>query len=59
MPVAISAATGIARINRRASKEQSLGLGRATVVLQGSEFGVGLVQIAVVVEVAGAIAAQV
>jgi hypothetical protein len=59
MTIAIGAATRVARINRRASREQSLGLGRAAIVLQGSELGVGVVQITAVVEIARAVAAQV
>jgi hypothetical protein len=57
--MAIGTAAGIARINRRTSREQSLGLGRAPVVLQRSQFGIGAVQIARFVEIANAIAAEV
>ena len=59
MTVAVSAATGVARIDRGASREQSHGLGGSAVALQGSEVGVDVVQIAGAIEIASVIAAQV
>ena len=57
--LAVGAATRVACINRRASREESHGLGRSAVVLHGPELGVGIVQVATAVKIAGAIAAQV
>lgn len=59
LAIAIGAAAGVARINRRAAREQRNGLRRSAVVSQCAECGVGVVQVAVAVEIAGAIAAQV
>src|SRR5579864_1439140 len=59
MTVTIGAAARVARINCRASREQSLSLCRPAVVLQRPELGIGIVQVASIVEVAAAIAAQV
>src|SRR5215469_2490214 len=59
MTRAVFTTTGITRINRRASREQSLCLGRATIVLERSEHGVGVVHVARTVEIAGTIAAHV
>ena len=59
MTLAIGAAFRVAGINRRASGKQRNSLCRPAVVLQGSEFGVGVVQVASPVKVTGAIAAQV
>jgi hypothetical protein len=49
MTVAVGAALRVARIDRRASRKQRHGLGRATIVLQASQQGLGVVQIASVV----------
>ena len=57
MTLALGAAARVACINRGASRGQSHGLGRSAIVLQRTELGVGIVSIACVVEVAGAIAA--
>jgi hypothetical protein len=46
MTAAISAASGIARINRRASREQRHCRCRSAVIPQLSELGIGVVQIA-------------
>src|SRR5580693_3698685 len=59
MALAVGAAIRVARINRRASGKQRQGLCRSTVVPQLPELGIGVVQIASTVKVAGAIAAQV
>ena len=58
MTLSIGAAIRVARVNRWASFEQLPGLGRAAVVLQEAQVGFGVVQIASVAEVAGAIAAR-
>ena len=59
MTFAIGAAIRVARINRRASREQRDSLCGSAVVLQSSELGIGVVQIATAVEIAGVVAAQV
>jgi hypothetical protein len=59
MTVAIGAATRVARINRRASREKRDSLCGSAVVPQLSQLGVSVVQIAGTVEIAGAVAAQV
>lgn len=55
----VSATERLARINRWASREQSLGLGRPAIVLQGPKHWVGVIEISCVVEITGGIAAQV
>src|ERR1700674_4130935 len=59
MTVTSSAASRVARINRRASRENSHRLGIAAVVVQGAEHRVGVIQVAGIAEVACVIAAQV
>ena len=59
MTSAVFAAIRVARINRRASREYSHGLGGSAVVLQGTQVGVGVVQIAHALEPAARVAAQV
>src|SRR5690242_4985933 len=53
MTVAVGAATGVASINRRASREQRDGLRGPAVVPQFSELWDGIVQIASAIETAG------
>ena len=57
--VRVPTAAGVARVNRRAFKRNSHGLSWSAVVLQLPEFGVSVVPIAAVMEVAGVIAAHV
>jgi hypothetical protein len=57
--MAIGAASGVARINRRASREQKDCLCGSAVVPQVSELGIGVVQVASVAKIATIIAAQV
>ena len=59
MALAISAATRVAGINRRASREQRDGLRRSAVVPQSAKLRVNVVPIAVVGEGACSIAAHV
>jgi len=59
MTAAVFAAIRVTRINRRASREYSHGLGGSAVVLQGTQVGVGVVQIAHALEPAAKVAAQV
>ena len=59
MTLAISAATGVSRINRRASGRQSLRECRTAVLLQGAKQRICSVQVASIVEHASAVAAQI
>src|SRR5450755_589857 len=60
MTTAISAPSRVTCVNRRATREQRDSLSRTAVGAQGSQLGIGAVQIAGVVEIAeGVIAAQV
>jgi len=57
--MAVVAATRIARVDGGASRRKSHGRGRSAIVLQGAELGIGVVQVADIVEVTGRVAAQV
>src|SRR5579864_5514053 len=59
MPLIVSAAARVTAINRRTSREQSHGIGPSAVVLQGTELGIRVVQIACAIKTATGVAAEV